>query len=69
MNDKERYVKLGGLIALGFFFVGAPVSFTVGWLADSINRSPLFATTVFFGEIGCFMVYFVKSYWQLYVCR
>ena len=26
MDDDERDVKLGGLIALGFFFVGAPMS-------------------------------------------
>lgn len=69
MDDDERDIKLGGLIALGFFFVGAPVSFVVGWLADSMNRSPLFAATVFVGELGCFMVFFVQSYWQLYVCR
>jgi len=69
MDDDERDVRLGGLIALGFFFVGAPVSFAVGWLADYTNRSSLFATTVFFGEVGCFMVTFVQSYWQLYLCR
>ena len=69
MDDDERDVKLGGLIALGFFLVGAPVSYTIGWLADSMNRSPLFAATVFFGELGCFMVTFVQTYWQLYICR
>jgi MFS family permease len=69
MDDDERDVKLGGMIALGFFFVGAPVSFLVGWLADSINRSPLFAVTVFVGEVGCLGAAFVTSYPQLYVCR
>lgn len=69
MDDDERDVKLGGMIALGFFFVGAPVSFLVGWLADSINRSPLFAMTVFVGELGCLGAAFVTSYPQLYVCR
>jgi MFS family permease len=69
MDDDERDVKLGGMIALGFFFVGAPVSFLVGWLADSINRSPLFAVTVFVGELGCLGAAFVTSYPQLYVCR
>jgi len=69
MDDDERDVKLGGLIALGFFFVGAPVSFLVGWLADSINRSPLFAATVFVGELGCLGAAFANSYPQLYVCR
>ncbi len=69
MDDDERDVKLGGLIALGFFFVGAPISFLVGWLADSINRSPLFAATVFVGELGCLGAAFVNSYPQLYVCR
>ena len=69
MDDDERDVKLGGMIALGFFFVGAPVSFLVGWLADSIARSPLFAATVFVGELGCLGAAFVTSYPQLYVCR
>ena len=69
MDDDERDVKLGGMIALGFFFVGAPVSFLIGWLADSINRSPLFAATVLVGELGCLGVAFVDSYPQLYVCR
>jgi hypothetical protein len=69
LTDDERDVKLGGMLALGFFFVGAPVSFIVGWVADSMNRSPLFAATVCFGEIGSLMVMFVRNYWQLYVCR
>ncbi len=69
MDDDARDVYLGGLIALGFFFVGAPVSFLVGWLADSMNRSPLFAATVFVGELGCLLTTFVQNYWQLYVCR
>jgi len=69
MDDDERDVKLGGMIALGFFFVGAPISFLVGWLADSINRSPLFAATVFVGELGCLGAAFANSYPQLYVCR
>lgn len=69
MDDDERDVKLGGMIALGFFFVGAPVSFAIGWLADSVDRSPLFAATVFVGELGCFFTTFVRAYWQLYVCR
>ena len=69
MSDDERDVKLGGLIALGFFFVGAPVSFLVGWLADSVNRSPLFAATVLVGELGCLGSAFVNSFPQLYVCR
>lgn len=68
-NDDERDVKLGGMIALGFFFVGAPISYIIGWMADSINRIPLFAATVFTGEFGCMMVYFVQNYQQLYACR
>ena len=71
MDDDERDVKLGGLIALGFFFVGAPMSYYIGALADSdrVNRSSLFAATVFFGELGCLLAAFVKAYWQLYICR
>ena len=68
-NEDERDVKLGGMIALGFFFVGAPISYIIGWMADSINRIPLFAATVFIGEFGCMMVYFVQNYQQLYACR
>jgi hypothetical protein len=68
-DENERDVKLGGLIALGFFFVGAPASYVIGWLADSVNRTPLFAATVFIGEAGCLMVYFVQTYQQLYACR
>jgi MFS family permease len=68
-DEDERDIKLGGLVALGFFFVGAPASFLIGWLADSINRSPLFAATVFIGEFGCLLVYFVQTYPQLYACR
>lgn len=68
-DDDERDIKLGGMIALGFFFIGAPASYVIGWLADSMNRTPLFAATVFIGEIGCMMVYFVQTYQQLYVCR
>ena len=69
MADDERDVKLGGLMSLGFFLVGAPVAFLVGWLADSFNRSSLMAATTFFGEIGCLAVVFVRNYWQLYMCR
>jgi MFS family permease len=68
-DENERDVKLGGMIALGFFFVGAPVSYIIGWLADCIDRTPLFAVTVFIGELGCFLVYFVQTYQQLYACR
>ncbi|EED94687.1 hypothetical protein THAPSDRAFT_261312 [Thalassiosira pseudonana CCMP1335] len=68
-DEDECDIKLGGLVALGFFFVGAPASFLIGWLADSINRSPLFAATVFIGEFGCLLVYFVQTYPQLYACR
>ena len=68
-DEDERDIKLGGMIALGFFFLGAPASYVIGWLADSVNRTPLFAATVFIGEIGCMMVYFVQTYQQLYMCR
>ena len=57
MNDDERDVKPGGMIVFGFLLVGVPVSFLLGWLADSISRSPLFAVTaVFVGEIGCLLM-------------
>jgi MFS family permease len=57
------------MIALGFFFVGAPASYIIGWLADCIDRTPLFAATVFIGELGCLLVYFVETYQQLFACR
>jgi len=69
MDDDERDVKLGGLLAFGFFIVGAPISYIIGWMADHYNRSPLFAATIFFGAIGCLFTVFVHTYWQLYICR
>jgi len=69
MDDDERDLKLGGLLAFGFFIVGAPISYIIGWMADHYNRSPLFAATIFFGEIGCLFTVFVHTYWQLYICR
>ena len=68
-EDDERDMKLGGLIALAFFLVGSPVSFIVGWLADSRKRPPLFAFVYFFGELGCFATYFTKDYIGLFTCR
>jgi Major Facilitator Superfamily len=68
-DDDERDRKLGGQIAVAFFLVGAPVSFLVGWLADSHQRAPLFAAIVFFGELGCFITYFTTTYTGLFICR
>ena len=71
-NDVERDAKLGGEIALAFFFMGAVASFIVGYLTDSIDatsRSSLFAVTIFIGEGGCLMTYFTKTYGQLLWCR
>jgi len=71
-DDVERDAKLGGEIALAFFFMGAVASFIVGFLTDYIkatNRSSLFAVTIFIGEGGCFMTYFTRTYGQLFWCR
>jgi hypothetical protein len=68
-DDDQRDRKLGGQIALAFFVLGAPASFLVGCLADSLNRSRLFAWTVGVGEGACFFTFFTTTYPQLYVCR
>lgn len=68
-DEDERDVKLGGQIALAFFLVGAPAAFIIGWLADTVHRSPLFSITVFIGEAACFSTYFIKSYNGLLVTR
>jgi hypothetical protein len=68
-SDEERDKKLGGQIALAFFVLGAPASFFIGCLADSYNRSRLFAWTVGIGEGACFLTYWTTTYRQLYICR
>jgi hypothetical protein len=68
-SEEERDKKLGGQIALAFFVLGAPASFLVGCLADSYNRSRLFAWTVGIGEGACCLTYWTSTYRQLYVCR
>jgi len=67
-DDNERDTKLGGNIALAFFFVGGIASMFAGSLTDHIDgrfRSRLFALMIILGEGSCFMVYFVKSYNQV----
>ena len=68
-TDDERDRKLGGDIALAFFIVGAPASFIVGCLADTIPRAPLFAVTVCIGEGACMATYWTTTYAQLFVTR
>lgn len=68
-DDEERDTKLGGHIALAFYILGAPAALVVGVLADQFNRSWLFAWTVGIGEGACFLTFFTKTYWGLYVCR
>ena len=68
-DDEERDRKLGGEIALAFFLLGAPASMVIGYLADSSDRSVVFAWTVFIGEGACFLTYWVTTYQQLYICR
>ena len=68
-GDEERDRKLGGDISLAFFLLGAPASIVIGCLADSSNRSVLFAWTVFIGEGACLATYWVNTYRWLYVCR
>eukprot|EP00532_Pseudo-nitzschia_australis_P006990 CAMPEP_0168169396 /NCGR_PEP_ID=MMETSP0139_2-20121125/3614_1 /TAXON_ID=44445 /ORGANISM="Pseudo-nitzschia australis, Strain 10249 10 AB" /LENGTH=521 /DNA_ID=CAMNT_0008086809 /DNA_START=349 /DNA_END=1914 /DNA_ORIENTATION=- len=69
LDDEDRDRKLGGDISLAFFIVGAPASFLVGLLADTGDRAKIFGWTVFIGEFGCLLTYFVRSYFQLYICR
>lgn len=68
-DDEERDTKLGGHIALAFYILGAPAALVVGVLADQFNRSCLFAWTVGIGEGACFLTFFTRTYWGLYVCR
>jgi MFS family permease len=51
------------------YSLGAPASFFIGCLADSYNRSRLFAWTVGIGEGACFLTYWTTTYRQLYICR
>lgn len=69
LDHDERDRKLGGDISLAFFLLGAPASFLVGFLADTMDRAKVFGWTVAIGELACFMTYFVQTYNQLYVCR
>jgi MFS family permease len=68
-DEGERDRKLGGDISLAFFLLGAPASFVIGCLADTADRSIVFAWTVFIGEGACFLTYWTKSYEALYICR
>jgi MFS family permease len=69
LNEEERDRKLGGDISLAFFLLGAPASFLVGFLADTMNRAKVFGWTVAIGEMACLSTYFVQTYTQLYICR
>jgi MFS family permease len=69
LDDEERDRKLGGDISLAFFLLGAPASFLVGFLADTMNRAKVFGWTVAIGEMACLSTYFVQTYTQLYICR
>jgi hypothetical protein len=70
-TDTQRDVKLGGDIALAFFFLGAPASYVVGILADGdrFKRVQLFAVVVGLGEGACAMTFLTRNYRQLYFCR
>jgi MFS family permease len=69
LDDEQRDRKLGGDISLAFFLLGAPASFLIGFLADTMNRAKLFGWTVAIGEMACLSTYFVQTYAQLYICR
>ena len=68
-NDMERDQKLGGDIALAFFVLGAPAAFVIGCLADTTDRSMLFAVTVGIGEGSCLATAFSRTYLELYLAR
>ncbi|CAJ1940366.1 unnamed protein product [Cylindrotheca closterium] len=68
-NEEERDRKLGGDISLAFFLLGAPASFVIGYLADTADRSLIFAWTVLIGEGACFLTYWTTTYQSLYICR
>ena len=50
MDEKEKDVKLGGLLQLAFFVVGSPASLIIGYYADRVRRVRLFFWTTLIGE-------------------
>ena len=69
MDEKEKDVKLGGLLQLAFFVVGSPASLIIGYYADRVRRVRLFFWTTLIGEGPCMATYWVTSYWQLFALR
>ena len=69
MDEKEKDVKLGGLLQLAFFVVGSPASLIIGYYADRVRRVRLFFLTTLIGEGPCMATYWVTSYWQLFALR
>ena len=68
-TDTQRDTKLGGELSFSLFLVGAPAAIVVGHLADRLNRRNLYTSVVLLGELGCFLVVFVRHYWQLFLLR
>eukprot|EP01041_Mallomonas_annulata_P011522 gene11522-24098_t len=68
-SDREKDWKLGGELAFGFFLLGAPAALLVGLLSDTMNRCVLFAITIALGEISCLLIYWSKTYLQLFILR
>jgi MFS family permease len=68
-SEREKEVKLGGVISIGFFLVGAPSALLFGFLSDKFNRIYLLTFIMLLSQIACFTTYFSKTYQQLLYCR
>jgi MFS family permease len=65
----QRDWKLGGELACGYFIMGAPVALVAGHFADRQSRRNLLALVLVLGKVPCLLIYFVRSYRQLFVLR
>ncbi len=72
-NEKDKDLKLGGEVSVGFFIVGGLCGLVVGHMTDTatrwISRTNLFALVVLVGESGCFGTYMCSTYNELLICR
>eukprot|EP00667_Euglena_gracilis_P011703 EG_transcript_11969 len=69
LDHEQRDWKLGGELACGYFVIGAPAALIAGHYADRRSRKNLLAAVLVMGKIPCLLVYFVRTYGQLFVLR
>ncbi len=68
-SQREKESKLGGVISIGFFLIGAPSALLFGFLSDRFNRIYLLSFIIIFSETACLLTYFTDTYNQLLYCR